>query len=115
MKKESSMQKLFAHAGNYKYLTIASWILSAVSALIALLPFYDIWRIMQEVVLAAPDYSKAQNLSGLGWSAVGFALLSMIIYICALLCSHIAASRAGEYAKHTDASYSDAAHGIHGQ
>ena len=87
MKKESSMQKLFAYAGNYKYLTIASWILSAVSALIALLPFYDIWRIMQEVVLAAPDYSKAQNLSGLGWSAVGFALLSMIIYICALLCS----------------------------
>ena len=91
MKKESSMQKLFAYAGSYKYLTIASWILSAASALIALLPFYYIWRIMQEVVLAAPDYSKEQNLSGLGWSAVGFALLSMIIYICALLCSHIAA------------------------
>ena len=98
MKKESSMQKLFAHASNYKYLTIASWILSAVSALIALLPFYDIWRIMQEVVLAAPDYSKAQNLSGLGWSAVGFALLSMIIYICTLM-RHILT----------------AAHGIHGQ
>ena len=91
MKKESTMQKLFTYAGSYKYLTIASWILSATSALIALLPFYYIWRIMQEVVLAAPDYSKAQNLSGLGWSAVGFALLSMIIYICALLCSHIAA------------------------
>ena len=91
MKKESTMQKLFTYAGSYKYLTIASWILSAASALIALLPFYYIWRIMQEVVLAAPDYSKAQNLSGLGWSAVGFALLSMIIYICALLCSHIAA------------------------
>lgn len=91
MKKESVMQKLFTYAGNYKYLTIASWILSATSALIALLPFYYIWRIMQEVVLAAPDYSKARNLSGLGWSAVGFALLSMLIYICALLCSHIAA------------------------
>ena len=91
MKKESVMQKLFTYAGNYKYLTIASWILSATSALIALLPFYYIWRIMQEVVLAAPDYNKARNLSGLGWSAVGFALLSMLIYICALLCSHIAA------------------------
>ena len=91
MKKESSMQKLFAYAGNYKYLTIASWILSAVSALIALLPFYYIWRIMQEVVLVAPDYSKAQNLYVLGWRAVGFALLSMFIYICGLLCSHIAA------------------------
>ena len=88
---KSSMAKLFAYAGNYKYLTIASWILSAISALIALLPFYYIWRVMQEVINAAPDYSKAQNLSGLGWKAVGFALLSMLIYIGALMCSHIAA------------------------
>lgn len=89
--KESSMSKLFAYAGSYKYLTIASWILSAVSALITLLPFYYIWRIMQEVVNAAPDYEKAKNLSGLGWSAVGFAVLAMVIYIGALFCSHIAA------------------------
>lgn len=89
--KESSMSKLFAYAGSYKYLTIASWILSAVSALIALLPFYYIWRIMQEVVNAAPDYENAKNLSGLGWSAVGFAVLAMAIYIGALFCSHIAA------------------------
>ena len=89
--KESSMSKLFAYAGSYKYLMIASWILSAVSALIALLPFYYIWRIMQEVVNAAPDYEKAKNLSGLGWSAVGFAVLAMAIYIGALFCSHIAA------------------------
>ena len=85
------MSKLFAYAGSYKYLMIASWILSAVSALIALLPFYYIWRIMQEVVNAAPDYEKAKNLSGLGWSAVGFAVLAMVIYIGALFCSHIAA------------------------
>lgn len=89
--KESSMSKLFAYAGSYKYLTIASWILSAVSALIALLPFYYIWRIMQEVVNAAPDYENAKNLSELGWSAVGFAVLAMAIYIGALFCSHIAA------------------------
>lgn len=89
--KESSMSKLFAYAGSYKYLTIASWILSAVSALIALLPFYYIWRIMQEVVNAASDYENAKNLSGLGWSAVGFAVLAMVIYIGALFCSHIAA------------------------
>ena len=115
MKKESSMQKLFAYAGNYKYLTIASWILSATSALIALLPFYYIWRIMQEVVLAAPDYSKARNLSGLGWSAVGFALLSMHLYLRPAVFPHCRLSRTGQYAKHSDASYSDAAHGIHGQ
>lgn len=64
------MQKLFAHAGNYKYLTIASWILSAVSALIALLPFYDIWRIMQEVVLAARITARrriCRGLDGVPW------------------------------------------------
>ena len=46
---------------------------------------------MQEVVNAAPDYENAKNLSGLGWSAVGFAVLAMAIYIGALFCSHIAA------------------------
>lgn len=70
MKKESSMQKLFAYAGNYKYLTMASWILSAASALIALLPFYDIWRIMQEVVLAARITARrriCRGLDGVPW------------------------------------------------
>lgn len=75
-KKESSISKLFAYAGKYKYLTIASWGLAALSAWIALVPFYDIWCIMKEVLAAATDYSKAENLSEYGWSAVGFALLA---------------------------------------
>ena len=108
------MQKLFTYAGSYKYLTIASWILSAASALIALLPFYYIWRIMQEVVLAAPDYSKAQNLSGLGWSGICTAFHDHL-YLRTVVLPHCSLPRAGEYAKHADASYSDAAHGIHGQ
>lgn len=91
MKKKSSLSRLFEYAGNYKYLTILSWILSAVSAWIALVPFYFIWRIIKEILAVAPDYSQAQNLSSYGWSAVGFALLSMIIYIGSLMCSHIAA------------------------
>ena len=93
MKKESSLSKLFAYAGNFKYLTIASWILSVISAWIALLPFYEIWKMMKEILRVAPDYGKAQNLASYGWSAVGFALLSMLIYVCGLMCSHIAAFR----------------------
>ncbi|MBU5479814.1 ABC transporter ATP-binding protein [Blautia sp. MSJ-19] len=91
MKKKSSLSRLFEYAGSYRYLTILSWILSAVSAWIALVPFYFIWRIIKEVLAVAPDYSQAQNLRAYGWSAVGFALLSMIIYVCSLICSHIAA------------------------
>ena len=93
MKKQSSLARLFAYAGNYKYLTILSWILSVISAWIALVPFYYIWKIIREVLNAVPDYSQAEHLSSYGWSAVLSALLSMVIYIGALMCSHIAAFR----------------------
>ena len=93
MKKQSSLARLFAYAGNYKYLTILSWILSVISAWIALVPFYYIWKIIREVLNAAPDYSQAEHLSSYGWSAVLSALLSMVISIGALMCSHIAAFR----------------------
>ncbi len=93
MKKQSSISRLFEYAGSFRYLTIASWVLSVVSAWIALVPYYYIWRIIKAVLEAAPDYSQAQNLSVYGWKAVGTALLSMIIYIGALMCSHIAAFR----------------------
>lgn len=93
MKKKSSLQRLFEYAGNYKYLTISSWILSTISAWIALVPFYYIWRIIKEVLEVQPHFKQAEHLKGYGWLAVGFAVLSMFIYICALMCSHIAAFR----------------------
>ncbi len=93
MKKERSISKLFAYAGKFRYLTIVSCILSSASALLALVPFYYIWRIMQEIVRVAPNYERAENLAVLGWRAFGFSILSMCIYITALMCSHIAAFR----------------------
>lgn len=93
MKKESSLSKLFAYAGKFRYLTIASWILSIISAWLALVPFYYIWRIMKEVLSVAPDFGKAAHLKEYGWTAVGFAILSMLVYVCALMCSHLAAFR----------------------
>ncbi len=93
MKKESSLSKLFAYAGKFRYLTIASWILSVISAWLALVPFYYIWRIMKEVLSVASDFGKAAHLKEYGWAAVGFAILSMLVYVCALMCSHLAAFR----------------------
>lgn len=93
MKKESTMSKLFQYAGTYKYLTISSWILSAISAWLALVPFYYIWKIIGEVLDVMPDFGGAKNLSHYGWLAVGFACGSMLIYIGSLVCSHIAAFR----------------------
>lgn len=93
MKKESSLSKLLAYAGKFRYLTITSWILSVISAWLALVPFYYIWRIMKEVLSVAPDFGKAAHLKEYGWAAVGFAILSMLVYVCALMCSHLAAFR----------------------
>ena len=93
MKKESSLSKLLAYAGKFRYLTITSWILSVISAWLALVPFYYIWRIMKEVLSVAPDFGKAAHLKEYGWAAVGFAILSMLIYVFALMCSHLAAFR----------------------
>lgn len=97
MKKQNSISRLFEYAGDFRYLTIASWVLSVISAWIALVPFYYIWRIIKAILEATPDYTQAQNLSAYGWKALGAALLSMIIYVAALMCSHIAAFRVQAY------------------
>lgn len=84
-------KRLFEYAENYKYLTIASWVLATVSAFIALVPFYYIWRLIKEVIRVSPDFDRAQNLSAYGWCAVGSAVLAMLIYMGGLICSHLAA------------------------
>ena len=48
---------------------------------------------MKEVLSVAPDFGKAAHLKEYGWAAVGFAILSMLVYVCALMCSHLAAFR----------------------
>ena len=93
MKKQSNLSRLLQIAGSHKYLTYASWGLSAISALMALVPFYYIWKVIQEVLEVAPDFSRAQNLTHNGWMAVLFAVIAVLIYIGALMCSHKGAFR----------------------
>lgn len=93
MKKQSNLSRLMGYAGAHRFLSYASWILSALSALLALVPFWYLWKIIREVLETAPDFAAAQNLVRNGWMAVLFAVLSLIIYIAALMCSHNAAFR----------------------
>ena len=92
-KGKSSFQRLMGYAGKRKYLTYLSLALAVVSAVIALIPFYEIWRIIKEVLEVRPDFSQAVHIKTYGWYAVGGALLSMLFYIAALMCSHLAAFR----------------------
>ena len=93
LKKQSNLSRLLQIAGNHKCLIYASWVLSAISAFIALVPFYYIWKISEEVLRVAPDFAQAQNLIHNGWMAVLFAVIAVLIYIAGLMCSHKGAFR----------------------
>ena len=93
LKKKSDLQKLLDYAGNFRWLTYASWVLSVISALLALVPFIYIWKIIKEVLDVAPNYENATTLTHNGIMAVVFAVGAMLVYIGALMCSHIAAFR----------------------
>ena len=93
MKKQSNLSRLLSYAGRYRNFTYASWILSAVSALIALVPFWYIWKIIKEVLEVSPNFSEAVNIVSNGIWAVVFAFLSFLVYTGGLICSHVAAFR----------------------
>lgn len=102
-KRKSGLSVLMDYAGRRKVLTYLSWVLSGISALGALLPFIFVWLIIREVIGADGDFAAVQgDLLTYGWWAVGSALLSMLVYFGALMCSHIAAFRvAGNIRKRT--------------
>ena len=81
------------YAGKHRILTYLSWILSVISALVALVPFWYIWRIVRDVLAVAPDFAHAEHIARYGWFAVLFAVISVVVYIAALMCSHLSAFR----------------------
>ena len=110
MKKQSNLSRLINYAGPYRVLVYLSWILSGVSAVLALLPFYFLWKIIQEILNVMPDFAQATELTYNGWMALITAVASMLIYIAGLMCSHIAAFRVqANPAKRNDDPYHDPA------
>lgn len=93
MKKNKNLSELMGYAGKHKYLTYSSLILSVISAVFALLPFVFIFFVIKEVIEVAPNYSEAVHVVHNGWMAVLFALISIVIYVGALMCSHLSAFR----------------------
>lgn len=93
MKKQSNLSRLLSYAGGHKYFTYASWVLSGISALTALVPFWYIWKIINEVLEVSPNFGSAANLTHYGIMTMTYAIISYLIYIGALLCSHLAAFR----------------------
>ena len=88
-KKPELMKIIKGYAGSYGKFISFGRILAALSALVALIPYYDIWKIIRIAV-------RGEELSGIrpvAWNAVIGTVISLLMYVAALMCTHIAAFR----------------------
>lgn len=92
-KEESALSVLMRYAGGHKYCTYFSWVFSGLSAIAALLTYVFLFRIIKEVIEAAPNFKEAIHIASNGWFAVLAAAVSMLLYFAALMCSHASAFR----------------------
>ena len=88
--KDTNFMKIInGYAGGHRHLITVGRILAAVSALMALVPFYDIWRIIRIAVMG----EDPAGIAPIAWTAVAWTIGSLLVYIAALFCTHIAAFR----------------------
>ena len=92
-KKQSDLAVLLDYAGNYRGLTYLGLALSAIAMIMGMLPYICIWLAARDLIAVAPDWTKAANIAGYGWMAFAFAVGGILIYFCALMCTHLAAFR----------------------
>ena len=83
------MKVINEYAGSYRYVIVLGRVLAALSALVSMIPYYDLWRIIK-VAVSGENLSQ---ISGLAWQAVGIMILSMLMYVGALMCTHVSAFR----------------------
>lgn len=86
---------MFAYAGNRHWLTILGMILAGLSTVLSMFPFVCIWFVVRDMLnaLLAGDISLAAGSGVYAWRAVGFSVLSILLYFLALCFSHLAAFR----------------------
>ena len=92
-KKQSDVAALLGYAGKYKGLTFLGLTLSAVAMILGMAPYICIWLAARDLIAVAPDWSAATEIAKYGWLAFAFAFGGIIVYFCALMCTHLAAFR----------------------
>lgn len=92
-RKGGAVGRLLAFAGPRRALTYLGCALSAVSMLLSFGPYVCIWFAARDLIAMAPDWAAAKGLAAYGWWALGFAILSILLYFTGLMCTHLAAFR----------------------
>lgn len=92
-RKQGSLSRILHYAGRHRKLTLLGCLLSALSAVLGLVPYLCVWLVARTVLESWPDLSGVTGLGRLGWMAVWFAVGSIALYFAALMCTHISAFR----------------------
>ena len=92
-KKQNDVAILLGYAGSYKGLTFLGLFLSAVAMIFGMLPYICVWLVVRNLIYVAPNWSQAANITKYGWMACAFGVIGIIVYFCALMCTHLAAFR----------------------
>ncbi|MBQ7505791.1 MAG: ABC transporter ATP-binding protein [Lachnospiraceae bacterium] len=83
------MKLIREYAGGHKNLITLGRCLAAVSAVLTLIPFYELWKIIRTAV----NGEDPGKISVYAWIAVALIVGALLVYIAALFCTHIAAFR----------------------
>ncbi len=83
------MKLIRQYAGGHKVLIPLGRTIAGISAVMALVPYYDLWKIISIAV----NGEDTGRISHYAWQAVIITIASLLVYIVALLCTHIAAFR----------------------
>ena len=83
------MKLIGEYAGGHKSLITLGRCLAAVSAVMTLIPYYELWKIIRTAV----DGQDPDRIKVYAWTAVILIVGALLVYIAALLCTHIAAFR----------------------
>ncbi|MCR5558498.1 MAG: ABC transporter ATP-binding protein/permease [Butyrivibrio sp.] len=83
------MSMIRKYAGGLKHLITLGRCLAAISAVMTLIPYYELWKIIR----CAVNGENLDNIKVYAWSAVALIVGALLVYIGALFCTHIAAFR----------------------
>ena len=83
------MKLIREYAGGHKNLITLGRILAAISAVMTLIPYYELWKIIRTAV----NGDDLEDIKVYAWTAVALIVGALLVYIAALFCTHIAAFR----------------------
>ena len=92
-KKQSDLSVLLGYAGSYRGLTFLGLALSAVAMILGMAPYLCVWLAVRDLIAVAPNWTQATAISRYGALAFAFAVSGIVVYFCALMCTHLAAFR----------------------